>query len=89
MKNTPPRRLIPLPRPGERFHTFDIVVASVWVDDEADEPTALLLTIGLLPPYYRVSDVMHTGMGWVIAHQTQHHNIVPAVRDYEARGGDY
>ena len=87
MKHRPASPVIFLPMPGERFHTHERVVASTWLDDEAPEPTALLLVISLRPPYYQVLNVARTPMGWVITHATEHVNIVPATAEYASRGG--
>lgn len=65
------------------------VVASIYVND-TDYPETLMLVLLLMPTpgaYYRVADV------WVpsraVENVRDHPNIVPAVADYVANGGDY
>lgn len=81
-----------LPLPGDPMPTqrwTETVIASVWLDDTRVPVTALVITIVSWPPYYRVRDLVWARTAWRTAHVTEHVNIVPAVAEYEQRGGDY
>lgn len=82
------RTAVVLPLPNEQFDG-DIVVASVWQRDDVAPETALLLTLRPEPLYYRVRDIEMRNGEWVVTVSSAFPNIVPAVRDYEDRGGDY
>lgn len=78
-----------LPLPGSSFDDEDIVVASVWMNDEVEEPTALLLLLAEHAPYYSVCDILFSDGEWKIVNQETFPNIVPAVECYQDHGGDY
>lgn len=66
------------------------VIASVWVNDEPDEPArALLVTIRHDAPNYRVVQVIERNGEWAKDYFEDFPNIVPAIRFYEDNGGDY
>lgn len=79
-----------LPMPGERLHGA-VVVASVWVNDEGPDLTALVLLLRPEPQFYAVADIYQgrKTSGWEVSYETEHPNIVPAVDEYQERGGDY
>lgn len=97
-----------LPLPNEQFDS-EIVVASIWQNDDAEFGPifALLLTLAKEPPFFTVREITwenhiyhqddpdtctefcHETPQWVTNHRESHPNIVPAVRAYENRGGDY
>lgn len=77
-----------LPLPTESFGG-GTVIASVWIRDDEDPITAMLLVLMPEPGmYYRVFDI-EWRTRWEITQRREHINIVPAVRDYENNGGDY
>lgn len=80
-----------LPLPGQAAPAdLGTVVASVWLDDEAEKPFALLLILRPAPPYYLVQNIELADGSWKpYAAASLHPNIVPAVEDYQQQGGDY
>lgn len=81
---------LPLPGdPMQHLRWTETVIASVWLDDTRVPVSALVITLAPRPPYYRVRDLVWARTAWRTAHVTEHVNIVPAVAEYEQRGGDY
>lgn len=77
-----------LPLPNDLFGG-SVVVASVWITDEGEEPSALVILLGQGPPYYTVGDLTWRLGAWHLSGARSHPNIVPAVEDYQQNGGDY
>jgi hypothetical protein len=79
-----------LPLPNNKWED-EIVVASVWQNDDPEYGPifALLLTLTPEPPYYRMREITWDGVEWICNNVETHPNIVPAVEAYVQNGGDY
>lgn len=85
-----------LPRPGAVWQSPNIdmrgtVIASVFLDDEAEPPTAVLMLLTEAEPYYAIVDVEWDGLLWRGTSGTvvEFVNIVPASDHWQQAGGDY
>ena len=82
------RAHLAFPLPGDTLCERTVVASCWYIDEDGEEPEALVLLLNEESPYFKVAHVQFQLDPPVIVAEVDYFNIVFAVEDYQQWGGD-